>query len=464
MAKAVPQTMAEEIVKLAGGKENIKTVACCATRLRMTLHDYSKADRAAIKAINGVMGLVEQNEQLQIILGPGMVTKVTNIVGQLTSLKIGKVDEVAERKAELKKKNSTPFKLFIRKLSNIFVPLIPGFVGCGIIYGMAKLLENQGILTGNAYQMAYVLGKGIFLYMNIMVGVFTAREFGGSESLGGTLAGIMMSPQLAKIVVGGQNLVPEQGGVIAVLIACALGATLEKKLRKIMPSVLDLMVTPTIVILVIGLGCFYIIQPLGSWLTNNITWLVNTSIEKGRMITGAAFSTTFLPLVMTGLHRALTPVETSLLQATGVDLLRPILAMAGAGQVGAGIAIFMKTRSKRMKNVIGSSLPIGMLGVGEPLMFGVTLPLGKPFITACLGSALGGMYVAAKGVASTGIGLSGIPLALLMPDGSAAINYLIGTVLAYLGGFLLTYFTKWEDVDDNDEFEMDNPLKDIIKM
>ena len=101
MAKAVPQTIAEEIVKLVGGKENIKTVASCSTRLRMTLHDDSKADKAAIKAINGVMGLVEQNEQLQIILGPGMVTKVTNIVGQLTSLKIGQVDEVAERKAEL---------------------------------------------------------------------------------------------------------------------------------------------------------------------------------------------------------------------------------------------------------------------------------------------------------------------------------------------------------------------------
>ena len=461
MAKAVPQSIAEEIVKLVGGKENIKTVACCATRLRMTLHDDSKADKVSIKAINGVMGLVEQNEQLQIILGPGMVTKVTNIIGELTLLKVGQVDEVAERKAELKKKNSTPVKLFIRKLSNIFVP---GFVGCGIIYGVAKLLQNQGILTGNAYQMAYVLGKGIFLYMNIMVGVFTAREFGGSESLGGTIAGIMMAPQLAKIVVGGEALVPAQGGVIAVLIACALGAVLEKKLRKVMPSVLDLMVTPTIVILVIGLGCFYIIQPLGAWLTNNITWLVNISIEKGRMLTGAVFSTTFLPLVMTGLHRALTPVETSLLQSTGVDLLRPILAMAGAGQVGAGIAIFMKTKSKRMKTVIGSSLPIGMLGVGEPLMFGVTLPLGKPFITACLGSALGGMYVAAKGVASTGIGLSGIPLALLMPDGSAAINYLIGTILAYAGGFLLTYFTKWEDVDDGDNFEMDNPLKDIIKM
>lgn len=462
MSKAVPQTIAEEVVKNVGGKENIKAVACCVTRLRLTLHDSSKADKGAIKAINGVMGIVEQNDQTQIILGPGMVTKVTNIVGEMVGMKIGHVDEATERKAELKKKNSTPFKLFLKKLSNIFIPLIPGFVGCGIIYGVAKLLQEQGIIGGNTYQMLYVLGKGVFLYMNIMVGMFTAREFGGSEGLGGTLAGILSAPQLAKVTVFGTALVPEQGGVIAVLIACALGATLEKKLRKIMPSVLDLMLTPTLVILIIGLGSFYIIQPFGGWLTNNITWLVTASIEKGKMLTGAVFSVGFLPLVMTGLHRALTPVETSLLQATGVDLLRPILAMGGAGQVGAAIAIFMKTKSKRMKTVIGSSLPVAMLGVGEPLMFGVTLPLGKPFLTACLGAGFGGMYIAAMGVASTGIGLSGIPLALLVP-GSGAIHYLIGTLLAYAGGFVLTYFTKWEDVGDDEDFEMDNPLKSIMK-
>ncbi|MBU5592528.1 PTS transporter subunit EIIC [Clostridium sp. MSJ-4] len=457
------QAIAEDILKKSGGKENISSVAFCTTRLRLTLKDNSLANLEGIKAIDGVMGLVQQSGQVQIILGPGNVNKVATKFSTLASINIGEVDEVTLRKEELKAKNSTPFKLFLRKISNIFIPLIPGFVGCGIIYGVAKLLESLHIISGNSYNILYLIGKSVFTYMNIMIGMNTAKEFGGSITLGGAIAGILSAPGLSKIIINGKNLTPEEGGVIAVLIACALGASLEKKLRKIMPSVIDLMVTPTLVLLIIGVGSLYIFHPLGAFLSNNLTWLVNTLIERGRFVTGAILSATFLPLVMTGLHRALTPVEVSLLKASGLDLLRPILAMAGAGQVGAAIAIYMKTKNKKLKNVIASALPVAMLGVGEPLMFGVTLPLGKPFITACLGSVLGGAYVAMMNVASTGIGLSGLPLMLLIPAGSV-IHYLIGTLLAYAGGFLLTYFTKWEDMPDGLESAMDNPLSEIMKV
>lgn len=455
--------ISEAIIEKVGGKENIAVVAHCMTRLRLTLKNGSKVNKNSINSIDGVMGVVEQAGQLQIILGPGTVNKVANEVGRIVGVKVGEVDAVADKKAELKAKNSTPFKLFLRKISNIFIPLIPAFVGCGIIYGVAKLLESLGLVSGNTYNILYLIGKGVFLYMNIMVGMHTAKEFGGSPTIGGSIAGILSAPALSKIIINGKALVPEEGGVIAVLIACSIGAILEKKLRKIMPSVIDLMVTPTLVLLIVGVGSLYIFHPLGSFLSNNLTWLVNTSIQKGRLLSGAILSASFLPLVMTGLHRALTPVEVSLLKSTGLDLLRPILAMAGAGQVGAGIAIYMKTRNKRLKNIIGSSLPVAMLGVGEPLMFGVTLPLGKPFITACLGSILGGVYVAVMNVASTGIGLSGLPLTLLIPSGNV-IHYLIGTLLAYAGGFLATYFTKWEDLAEDTEMEFDNPLSDIIKL
>lgn len=448
--KSIPTILAEEIIKKVGETENIAAVNYCMTRLRLTLKDESLADKKALKAINGVMGVVTQAGQLQIILGPGTVNKVAAEVGKKTSLRIGQIDEAAVRKEELKKKNATPFKLFLKKLSNIFMPLIPAFVGCGIIYGFAKLFENMGLISGNTYNILYVIGKAVFLYMNIMVGMYTAREFGGSEALGGSIAGILSASALSKIIIGGVPLVPEEGGVFAVLLACMAGAYLEKKLRKVMHPVLDMLVTPTVVLLVIGFGAIYIFHPLGRTLSNSLTWFVTASIAKGKVLTGAIFSVSFLPLVMTGLHRALTPVEVSLLKQTNIDLLRPILAMAGAGQVGAGIAIYMKTKSKKMKTIVASSLPVAMLGVGEPLMFGVTLPLGKPFLTACLGSALGGMYVAAMGVGSTGIGLSGLPLTLLIP-GSKAVHYLVGTILAYAGGFLLTYFTKWEDYSDDVE-------------
>lgn len=451
------------ILEKVGGKENIAAVTHCATRLRLTLKDPDKALKEQIKKTEGVLGLVEQSGQLQIIFGPGTVGKVAAEFGKLAGISIGVEDEVKVRKEALKAKNNTPFKLFLKHISNIFIPLIPAFVGCGVIYGVAKVLNNVEMINENTYNILNVIGKAIFTYMNIMVGMNTAKEFGGSIALGGAIAGILSSSGLAKILINGQALIPEEGGIIAVLIAVMVGAWLEKKLRKLMPSVLDLIATPTIVLLVVGLGSLYIFHPLGAWLSGGLTWIVNTLIQSGGILVGAILSGTFLPLVMTGLHRVLTPIEVSLLKETGLDLLRPILAMAGAGQVGAGIAILMKTKSKRLKKIIGSSLPVAMLGVGEPLMFGVTLPLGKPFLTACVGSILGGAYVSLTKVASIGIGLSGLPLTLLIPS-QQVIHYLIGTLLAYAGGFAVTYFTKWEDFSDEDEIEESNILNEMLNV
>lgn len=457
MAGSKARVISENILSKVGGKENILAVTHCATRLRLVVDDKEMVNKEDLNKVDGVMGVVEQSGQLQLILGPGTAGKVAVEFGKLTGIKVGVEDEVKVRKDELKAKNSTPFKMFLRHLSNIFIPLIPAFIGCGVIYGLAKIFSNQEWINENTYNILYVIGKSVFAYMNIMVGINAAKEFGGSPSLGGAIAGILSSSRLAKIVIGGENLVPEAGGIIAVLIAVIFGAWLEKKLRRVMPSVIDLIATPTIVLLVVGLGSLYIFHPVGVYLSSGLSWIVNTSIQKGGILIGAALSGTFLPLVMTGLHRALTPIEVSLLKETGFDLLRPILAMAGAGQVGAGLAIYFKTKSKRLKKIIGSSLPVGMLGIGEPLMFGVTLPLGKPFLTACLGSMVGGAYISLCKVASIGIGLSGLPLSLLIPS-DMLLNYLIGTLLAYAGGFALTYFTKWEDMADDSVTEQENSV------
>lgn len=454
MAKLSPKELSEQILASVGGKENIVSAANCATRLRVFLKDEKLMNRAKLNSIDGVLGVVKQDDQYQIILGPGTAGKVGAEFAKVTGVSVKEIDQIQLKKEELKRKNDTPFKRFLKHLSNIFIPLIPAFVGCGVIYGGSKLLDNLGLINENTYEILKVIGKAIFTYMNIMVGMYTAKEFGGSVTLGGSIAGILSAPGLAKVVINGENLIPEQGGIIAVLIACMLGAWLEKKIRKFMPSVIDLIATPTLVLLIIGVGSLYIIHPLGVALTKSISNVVEVLIDRGGFLIGAVLSGAFLPLVMTGLHRALTPIEVSLLKETSIDLLRPILAMAGAGQVGAGIAIYLKTKNKKLKNIIGSSLPIGMLGVGEPLMFGVTLPLGKPFITACIGSMLGGAYVSIMKVGSLGIGLSGLPLTLLIPS-NMIVHYLIGTLLAYLGGFLLTYFTKWEDMPDGVEGEME---------
>ena len=164
----------------------------------------------------------------------------------------------------------------------------------------------------------------------------------------------------------------------------------------------------------------------------------------GGLVAGAVLAGTFLPLVITGLHQGLTPVHMEFLNTLRANPLLPVLAMAGAGQVGATVAVLLKTRNTRLRGIIKGALPVGLLGIGEPLIFGVTLPLGKPFITACLGAAAGGAFQAAMQVQSIAMGVSGLPLAFLI-RGDQIQLYLFGLCIAYVVGFSLTWLVGFDD-------------------
>lgn len=444
--------VAQDILQAVGGEKNVSSADCCATRLRIGIRDMARADKKRVKAIEGVLGTVEADGEIQVVLGPGNVNKVSEAFRGM--LKDGSGEETAQDrakkvKARINEKNNTPFKNFLKGLSNVFVPLIPAFIGCGMLYGISKVIGNIPGIDENMITILKLIGKSIFTYMEIMVGMNVAKILGGSPSIGGAIAGLLMCPGLSKVIIGGAPLVPDCGGIFAVLMASACGALLEKQLHKWMPSVIDLIVTPTLVLLIIGFASLYIVYPIGTFLTNALAVGITSLVNKGGAVVGAVLSGTFLPLVMTGLHRAITPIETSLLKSTGIDLIRPILGMAGAG-----LAVYFKTKSKKLKRILVGSIPIGMMGVAEPLMYGVILPLGKPFITACIGAMFGGAFVAATHVATLGIGLSGIPMLLILDKGGH-LNYIIGTLLAYVAAFLLTYFTKWNDMSDDEEISED---------
>ena len=287
-----------------------------------------------------------------------------------------------------------------------------------------------------------ITGNAVFYGLNLFVGVNAAKEFGGSAMLGGAMAAIISHPDLAKVTIGGTALLPGRGGIIAVLLVVAFSSWLEKKLRKVIPETLDLFLTPLIVILVSAFAALFALQPLGGMISDGIGYAAKTAISGGGAITGFILGGLFLPLVMTGLHQGLTPIHVDLLKTAGINILLPILAMAGAGQVGAAIAVYFKTKNKRLKKTIISALPVGMMGVGEPLIYGVTLPLGKPFIGACIGGAFGGAAQALFKVGSTSMGLSGIPLAAIT---NKPILFVVGLIVAYVAGFIATYLLGFDD-------------------
>lgn len=205
----------------------------------------------------------------------------------------------------------------------------------------------------------------------------------------------------------------------------------------------DLFVTPLLVVLLSTFVALFICQPIGGYVSEAIGYGATESIGRGGAITGFILGGTFLPMVMLGVHQGLTPIHAELLSRYGVTILLPILAMAGGGQVGASLAVYVKTKNKALRRTIASAIPVGLMGIGEPLIYGVTLPLGKPFIGACLGGAVGGAVEAAYMVGSRTLGISGLPLA---PGTDNIPIYLAGLFSAYVVGFIATWIIGFDDV------------------
>ncbi|MFJ6482206.1 MULTISPECIES: PTS transporter subunit EIIC [unclassified Streptomyces] len=470
---------AAAILPLVGGPDNITSISHCMTRLRISLRDRSLVQDGALRALPAVLGVVE-DDTYQIVLGPGTVARVTPefeaLVAEARSAapsptaptapspaapaapaappaRTITADDLAAQGAALKKaqkaRNATPFKLFLRRIANVFVPLIPALIGCGIIAGLNGLLTNLGRVPAVVPALA-AIASGFMSLIAVFVGYNTAKEFGGTPVLGGAVAAIIVFPGVAKIDAFGLELKPGQGGVLGALAAALLAVYVEKWCRRWVPETLDVLVTPTLTVLISGLVTLFGLMYLAGEASAAIGTFANWLLATGGAFAGLVLGGLFLPLVMLGLHQALIPLHTTLIEQDGYTVLLPILAMAGAGQVGAAIAVYYRLpRNGSLRATIKSALPAGFLGVGEPLIYGVSLPLGRPFVTACIGGAAGGAFVGLfhqLGVAfgSSAIGPSGWALFPLLDGKSSAGTtlaiYAGGLLVGYLVGFVATYF------------------------
>jgi sucrose PTS system EIIBCA or EIIBC component len=308
------------------------------------------------------------------------------------------------------------------------------------------------------------MASGFMSLIAVFVGYNTAKEFGGTPILGGAVAAIIVFPGVANIEAFGQKLSPGQGGVLGALGAAVLAVYVEKWCRGgtsqakrwgRVPESLDVLVTPTLTVLVSGLVTIFGLMFIAGEVSTAIGDFANWLLANGGAGAGFVLGGLFLPLVMLGLHQALIPIHTTLIEQQGFTVLLPILAMAGAGQVGAAAAVYLRLpRNTSIRNTIKSALPAGFLGVGEPLIYGVSLPLGRPFVTACVGGAFGGGFVGlfnmlGDKVGSTAIGPSGWALFPLLNGnrglGETIAVYAGGLLVGYAVGFVATYwfgFTK----------------------
>lgn len=416
-----------------GGPDNVEKLIHCMTRVRITIRDYSKVDMEGLKQVPGVLGVVKE-DTLQVIVGPGVVDKVSKAMVDQVGVELGepfpttfdgksaveaKAAQVhAEQKAKLKQ---TWWRAALKHISAVFIPLIPAFVGAGLISGIAGILSNMqvagtiGASWTTAITVLKVINGGLFTYLNIYVGINTAKEFGATPGLGGIVAGLIYLPGVVPPVTlpnifTGKPLVAGSGGVLGVLFAVWILSYVEKWFHKVIPDAIDIIFTPFLSLLIMGCFTIFLIMPAAGWLSGSLVGGINWVLKIGGAFAGFILGTVFLPMVMLGLHQILTPIHLEMIKTMGYTPLLPILAMAGAGQVGSAIALWVRCRkNQQLTGMIKGALPVGILGVGEPLIYGVSLPLGRPFITACFGGGIGGAVIGAFHVGATSIGLQELP-------------------------------------------------------
>ncbi len=450
--------MYEKILAAAGGADNISALGCCMTRLRFTVKDEALVNVEDLRRVPDVAGYFYSGVQHQLIVGPSTSSKLAAYFTERhdfntldgrphAGVKLRPDDFAAETKAAVKRKYSSVISRACGKIGNIFLPLIPAYIGCGLIIGIGNILSKTLLINDpNTVALLDILGKGIFFYLSAIVGYNANKEFGGSPALGLAFAGILNTPSLTSVSLFGSSFLPGKGGVLAVLFVCWVGSWLEKKLRRIIKGSMEMFLTPMMTILVVGPLALLLIQPLAGWLSEGLSSMTQVMLTRGGMLVGALLGGTFLPLVMLGIHQSLVPIHQQLMDSLGSNPLFPILCMAGAGQVGAALAVLFKTKNARFKMLIRNALPVGLMGVGEPLIYGVTLPLFKPFVAACLGAACGGAVVAAAHVAA-GIpfGVSGLVLLLALANIHSVVFYAVGYLTAVGAGFWCAWLMGFDD-------------------
>ncbi|WP_406878334.1 PTS transporter subunit EIIC [Staphylococcus aureus] len=464
------QQLAERIIAAVGGMDNIDSVMNCMTRVRIKVLDENKVDDQELRHIDGVMGVIH-DERIQVVVGPGTVNKVANHMAELSGVKLGdpiphhhndseKMDyksyaadkAKANKEAHKAKQKNGKLNKVLKSIANIFIPLIPAFIGAGLIGGIAAVLSNlmvAGYISGawitQLITVFNVIKDGMLAYLAIFTGINAAKEFGATPGLGGVIGGTTLLTGIAgknilMNVFTGEPLQPGQGGIIGVIFAVWILSIVEKRLHKIVPNAIDIIVTPTIALLIVGLLTIFIFMPLAGFVSDSLVSVVNGIISIGGVFSGFIIGASFLPLVMLGLHHIFTPIHIEMINQSGATYLLPIAAMAGAGQVGAALALWVRCkRNTTLRNTLKGALPVGFLGIGEPLIYGVNLPLGRPFLTACIGGGIGGAVIGGIGhIGAKAIGPSGVSLLPLISD-NMYLGYIAGLLAAYAGGFVCTY-------------------------
>ena len=452
--------IAKKVIDALGGRENVRSVAHCATRLRVMVVDEGKIDKDTVEDIEKVQGAFFNSGQYQIIFGTGTVNKIYDEVVALGL----PTATTGEQKAEAAKQGNA-FQRAIRTFGDVFVPIIPAIVATGLFMGLRGLLTQEAIMTAlgvtewNADFITYtqILTDTAFIILPALVVWSTFRVFGGNQTIGLVLGMMLISGSLpnAWAVASGGDVTPQiffgfipvvglQGSVLPAFIIGIIGAQFEKWVRKIVPEVLDLLLTQFITLLVMSVLGLFVIGPVFHVVEQYILYATEALLSLPFGLGGLLIGGVHQIIVVSGVHHIFNLLESQLVANTGANPFNAIITAAMTAQGAATVAVGVKTKNPKLKALAFPAALSAFLGITEPAIFGVNLRFRKPFFLSLIAGAIGGAVASLLGLAGNGFGITIIPGTLLYVDGQLP-QYFLMVAVSFAAGFALTYLFGYED-------------------
>ncbi|MFU8791441.1 glucose PTS transporter subunit IIA [Streptococcus suis] len=446
--------IAKKVIDALGGRENVRSVAHCATRLRVMVVDEGKIDKDTVEDIEKVQGAFFNSGQYQIIFGTGTVNKIYDEVVALGL----PTATTGEQKAEAAKQGNA-FQRAIRTFGDVFVPIIPAIVATGLFMGLRGLLGALGYtLPEDLNVYSQILTDTAFIVLPALVVWSTFRVFGGNQTIGIVLGMMLIAGQLpnAWVVASGGDVKPTiffgfipvvglQGSVLPAFIIGLVGAKFEKAVRKVVPEVLDLLATPFVTLFVMSILGLFVIGPVFHVVENYILAgtqaILNLPMGLGGLLIGGVHQV----IVVSGVHHIFNFLEAQLVANTGANPFNAIITAAMTAQGAATVAVGVKTKNPKLKALAFPAALSAFLGITEPAIFGVNLRFRKPFLLSLIAGAIGGAVASLLGLAGKGMGVTIIPGATLYVGNGQLFQYILMVAVSFALGFALTYLFGFED-------------------
>ena len=448
------QEIAKKVIDALGGRENVNSVAHCATRLRVMVKDEGKINKEVIENLEKVQGAFFNSGQYQIIFGTGTVNKMYDEVVAL-GLPTSSKDDM---KAEAAKQGNW-FQRAIRTFGDVFVPIIPVIVATGLFMGVRGLLTALGMtLPADVTTYTQILTDTAFIILPGLVVWSTFRVFGGNPAVGIVLGMMLVSgslPNAWAVASGGEvtamnffgfiPVVGLQGSVLPAFIIGVVGAKFEKLVRKVVPDVIDLLVTPFVTLLVMSILGLFVIGPVFHVVENYILIATKAILSMPFGFGGFLIGGVHQLIVVSGVHHIFNLLEVQLLAADHANPFNAIITAAMTAQGAATVAVGVKTKNPKLKTLAFPAALSAFLGITEPAIFGVNLRFRKPFFLSLIAGAIGGGLASILGLAGTGNGITIIPGTMLYIGNGQLAQYLLMVAVSFALGFALTYMFGYED-------------------